>query len=429
MESYGGVTTPLTFSVAREAYQEAYRHMGRVLGISESVIRDNQRAYEQMIGLIRGRVYYNLLNWYRLLMLTPGFRYNRKFMEQMMGVTEGLPEEATPKPPRGGFVAKIGAGLSVVRVAVSLSIRMLTHRSDVRRFHATLDELLAPVELSSMSTNALIDYYEHLQSRVIPAWDTPLVNDLYCMIFHGALRQLTGKWLGAAADGIHNDLVAGESAIVSLEPVRRMAAMADLARPADALVHALCNGNADDIAAEIARSPEFRRHCDDYTDRFGDRCLDELKLESKTLKDDPMPLYRAVGHLAAHPPRPAQRNELRDTAEGKLAAALAGSPLRRRIFGIVLGLARGRIRDRENLRFERTRVYGRVRTVFLEIGRRLAEFGSLGAADDIFYLEAAEIAAFIRGTGTSAVTCPNWSPFVAANSTVSPRWTTCPGVS
>ena len=36
-----------------------------------------------MLGLVQGRVYYNLLNWYRLLVLLPGFTSNRAFMEQM----------------------------------------------------------------------------------------------------------------------------------------------------------------------------------------------------------------------------------------------------------------------------------------------------------------------------------------------------------
>jgi rifampicin phosphotransferase len=39
-----------------------------------------------MLGLIRGRVYYNLLSWYRLLSLLPGYAFNRAFMERMMGV-------------------------------------------------------------------------------------------------------------------------------------------------------------------------------------------------------------------------------------------------------------------------------------------------------------------------------------------------------
>ena len=30
-----------------------------------------------MLGLVRGRVYYNLLSWYRVLALLPGFTLNR----------------------------------------------------------------------------------------------------------------------------------------------------------------------------------------------------------------------------------------------------------------------------------------------------------------------------------------------------------------
>ena len=37
-----------------------------------------------MLGLIQGRVYYNLISWYRVLALLPGFTVNRKFMEQMI---------------------------------------------------------------------------------------------------------------------------------------------------------------------------------------------------------------------------------------------------------------------------------------------------------------------------------------------------------
>ena len=53
-----------------------------------------------MLGLQRGRVYYNLLNWYRLLEMVPGFRVNRRFMEQMMGVREPL-AATSPAATRG----------------------------------------------------------------------------------------------------------------------------------------------------------------------------------------------------------------------------------------------------------------------------------------------------------------------------------------
>ena len=195
VESYGGVTTPLTFSVARSAYQEAYRHFGRVLGVSEREIARNDRAYEQMIGLIQGRVYYNLLNWYRLLMLTPGFRFNRKFMEQMMGVTEGLPQQAVPQPEDDRRFAVIRATAGLAKVAQRLITKLFRHNARVKKFHTQLDDALQPLDLKEMSLNELMDSYEELQGTVIPAWDTPLINDLYCMIFHGALRALCERWL------------------------------------------------------------------------------------------------------------------------------------------------------------------------------------------------------------------------------------------
>ncbi len=411
VESYGGVTTPLTFSVARGAYEEAYRHFGRVLGVSEHAIRSNRRTYEQMIGLIQGRVYYNLLNWYRLLMLTPGFRFNSGFMEQMMGVTEGLPANVIPQGEHDSRLAAFRAKTGLARVANRLIIKLFSHNRRVRAFHRRIDSVLAPVDLDKMSLDGLIDYYDWLQEEVIPAWDTPLINDLFCMTFHGALRQLCARWLGDDLSEVHNDLIGGEAGIISLEPVRRMRELARIAREDWRLGKALRNDSLARINERIERNSEFSREYRDYVEQFGDRCLDELKLESQTLADDPLPMLRTVGQLAdAESTNSGGLENLRVNAEQSIDNSLGRNSLRRWIFNFVLGLARSRIRDRENLRFERTRVYGRVRAVFIESGKRLADLDVLKTADDIFYLDVQEISGLIRGTGCS----PHAQPLVRA---------------
>jgi pyruvate,water dikinase len=58
------------------------------------------------------------------------------------------------------------------------------------------------------------------------------------------------------------------------------------------------------------------------------------------------------------------------------------------------------VRERENLRFERTRLFGRVRKVFLEIGKKLVGEKVLNDYRDIFYLEVGEVQSFIEGTST-----------------------------
>jgi pyruvate,water dikinase len=78
-------------------------------------------------------------------------------------------------------------------------------------------------------------------------------------------------------------------------------------------------------------------------------------------------------------------------------ATLAGRPLRRWVFAWVLKNARERVRTRENLRYERTRIFGRVRTLFLELGGRFHERGLLESPRHIFFLEAEEIFGFVQG--------------------------------
>ncbi len=85
----------------------------------------------------------------------------------------------------------------------------------------------------------------------------------------------------------------------------------------------------------------------------------------------------------------------------RVAAALARHPLRRAIFRWVLVGARGRVRDRENLRFERTRVFGRVRLIFVELGRRFHALDLLAEPRDIFYLEVEEAVGYVEGTATT----------------------------
>ena len=103
VESYSGVTTPLTFSFAREIYEYVYRQFCRMMGVPERVIAGQDETFRNMLGLVRGRLYYNLLNWYRVLALLPGYQVNRRFMEQMMGVKEPLPD---------ALAAEIASGIS-----------------------------------------------------------------------------------------------------------------------------------------------------------------------------------------------------------------------------------------------------------------------------------------------------------------------------
>jgi phosphohistidine swiveling domain-containing protein len=409
IESYSGITTPLTFSFARRAYEHVYREFCRLMRLSEALIEERSDMFCCMLGLIRGRVYYNLFNWYRLVAILPGYAFNRRFMEQMMGVRESLGDELATDIVRSRSPGRLGAGLRLAATLWGLSLAYLGLNRRVQRFYQRLDDTLGQErpDLSRLRPDELVAYARRLERGLLTHWDAPIVNDFATMIFYGVLRRLTRRWIGDTAGTLQNDLLSGEQSMVSTEPARIVKRMAEMSAGAPQLVQRLCDAEPGQFPALLQNHPDLLREVSDYLERFGERCQEELKLESPTLHDDPSPLLRAVGQYA-HAIRSgetraaaAEETTPRRQAQARVKSALARHPLRHMVFNRVLASTRARVRERENLRFERTRVFGRARMIALELGRRLAALDCLEHARDVFYLEWDEMIAFVEGRATT----------------------------
>ena len=407
-ESYGGVTTPLTFSFARHIYEEVYRQFCRIMAVPPAAITANERIFPRMLGLVRGRVYYNLLNWYRLLAMLPGFASNRRFMEQMMGVKEGIPDEVLAEAVAG---CRVGLWRDRFNLAWSVAGLVYNHLRlgrNIGRFYERLNGALSPPvpPLEEQRPDELVGHYRMLESRLLTRWDAPLVNDFFAMVFFGLLRKVTASWCRDANETLQNDLLSGEGGIVSAEPAKRVREMACIAAEELELTELLATADGPVAGQAIAAHPRLGPLYEAYLARFGDRCLDELKLESATLHDDPLPLLRSIGEFARRirsgaASQPLDESAIRRGAEERARTALAGNPLKGVLFAWILGQARSRVRDRENLRFERTRLFGRVRRIFVELGKRFHADGILEDPRHIFWLEKDEIIGFVEGTASS----------------------------
>jgi pyruvate,water dikinase len=406
VESYGGVTTPLTYTFARRAYAEVYRQFCRVLGVPETVIAANAVVFDHMVGLIQGRIYYNLIHWYRVLAMLPGFRTNRQFMEQMMGVKEGLPEALVEELANATAAERTRDRIRLARSVAGLVRSYQTLAQRKTEFYTRLDRTLGAQhpDLSLLRADELVAYYRTLEQELLTQWDAPLVNDFFAMLFYGLLRRLTSGWCGDADGSLQNDLLAGAGEMVSAEPAERIRLLAAAAREDPGFVELLNCGAAPAIQAAFAAQPLFAERFCAYLDKFGERCAGELKLESLTLYDDPLPLLRAAGRLAAAgepvATPPATVTQTRVAAEKRVDKTLAGAPWRKWFFHWLLAQARLCVRDRENLRFQRTRVFGRARQIFVELGKRLAAIDAILTPRDIFYLEIDEIFGFVEGAAT-----------------------------
>ncbi|NNF73099.1 MAG: phosphoenolpyruvate synthase, partial [Rhodobacteraceae bacterium] len=396
VESYPGLVSPLTYSFATYCYDRVYRGFVGLLGLSQRRIAANATVFANLLTRVDGRVYYNLGNWYRALALLPGFSLNRGYMETMMGVSDPLPDEMTkgigPPPATGarkvveiGRLAFVGAGL------IWQALRLGRTKA---RFMDRLNSALSDgPDLDRATLTELAQVYRRIEASLLDRWDAPLVNDFLCMIGFGASRSLLGRWAGEAGLQFHNELMIGQGDIISAEPARRIAAMAEMVR-AEGAQDALDKGRAG-LDAHPALAAAF----DDYLAVFGDRCTQELKLESIPLGNDPGPLLAAIGAAAGRGPR---ADDAAERVTTDWAEVIPGKPFRRFAIRILSNWARARVRDRENLRFERTRIFGHARRVFLAMGREFHALGLIEDPRDVFLLTVDEVLGAVEGAGLSA---------------------------
>lgn len=410
IESYAGVTSALTFSFVSRAYARVYEQFAEVLGVPPDVRAENRTVFRNMLGLVRGRVYYNLINWYRLLTLFPGSSGSGEQMETMMGVKQGLTPEVVALferalvPPRYSPWRKAG-------VAIVTLYRFATLRKRIDRFVADFARVYDESrgrDLPAMSLPQLAHYVQDVEERLLSRWQAPIINDTRCMAFFGTLKRLTETWIGETGGSLQNDLLCGQGDLDSTEPTKMLMRIARSIDEGDPGFRAWFVGTPSDVVwRELAGRPggaKVRQAFDEFLDRYGFRCVNELKLEEPDLHDDPTFVVEAVAAYTrshSHSIEAMEKRELeiRDKAEVVVRSKLGG--FRRAVFMWVLGSARVAVRDRENLRFLRTKVFGLLRHGFKEMGVRLVQLGFLDSPRDVFHLTTEELGSFVEGRAVS----------------------------
>ena len=209
----------------------------------------------------------------------------------------------------------------------------------------------------------------------------------------------------AAAPALLSSLLAAEDGVESVEPTRQLLRIARALRATPSALAALGHGTPREaLTALRAGHPELAAQLDGYLERYGDRCMGELKLETLSLRQDPSFVVQVLRNYVARgdlDPDALARNESdrRQRAHAEVAARLG--PLGRRRLRRALARARQGIAAREAMRLARTRAFGLHRDLYLAIGARLHEAGRLDDPRDVFYLTAPELDAWNAGTAVS----------------------------
>jgi phosphohistidine swiveling domain-containing protein len=408
IESYPGVTTPLTFSFISKSYEGAYKMFSGFMGVDQKVITENERVFANTLGLINGRVYYNLKTWYHMLAMLPGYSINARFMEGMMGVKERFDIPETYRLSKGK------AWWSIIKMGVKMYGRFLSLPRKRKEFMVLLNATIAhykSINYAKKNANELMQLYIEFERILLNEWKAPLLNDFFAMIWFGMLQKQCQKFGISKNPNIHNDLLCGSSDIISIQPIHRSMAIASLVTK-DSELKALFNDNNEQyIWKELGTSTKenfatVKKEIDRYIEDFGERCIGELKLESVSYTQEPSRFVKIIksyvlSGIITEKSSNKIEEELRSKAEHELNHALRNSFIKKWRLKRTLHNARELVSSRENLRYERTRAFGIVREIFSYMGKCFYAEGIIEHPRDIFYLTKEEIFSFIEGTSVT----------------------------
>jgi len=393
IESYPGVTTPLTYSFIDKMYAAVYKQLVGLMGVGEKTIAKHNAVFENTLGLVRGRVYYNLISWHKMLAMAPGYSINAGFMDTMMGVKEKfeLGEEFR--------MSKSMAWFRIIKMIIKMIWLQVTLPSQRRKFQVSLEQKLTHyngMDYTAMSSGELVNTYSVFETTLLKEWKVPLVNDFFSMIWFGLLKKQT-KELMPAEVNIHNDLLCGSEDIISVQPIHRTMELAGLIRE-DAQAEALFLTATPEViwkALGMETNNPIKQKIDVYLNDFGERCMGELKLETISYTQKPELFMQVLKSYVVGGTRMSPGNsiniELRAVADEKMESALKGQYFKRLWFKMVLRQARDLVSNRENLRYERTRAFGVVRKIMTALGVRMFQEKRLTDSRDIFYLKLEEV--------------------------------------
>ena len=329
VESYPGVSLPLTQSFVKEIYYKIFRYCCLRISENEELINRLDSSLRNMVDVTNGRIYYRISNWYCLFKLLPFNSLYIPIWQQMLGVKN---KKVVVENVEVSFGIKYKIFKNIFRLLKNTPEQMKElnefFKLEFENSRLRLDKIDDILEVLS--------FYENFKEKIISNWDITLINDMYAFV-NTALAGKRNK-------GLLSDI----KDLESLKPMIEV-------------------NNLIDIREKSGiNSEEYKNAFNKYIEIYGDRCLSELKLETQTYRTNP--------------------ELLEDYLKNREKVEISNNVSMKKSNNKFVEKAKLGIYNREISRMNRSRLFGLVRDIFLKIGTLLVEQGRLLNKTDVFYL-------------------------------------------
>ena len=383
VESYPGISLPLTISFVKEAYSGVFKGLANRVLRDEKIVNRYNETYYNMTGSANGRVYYKISNWYTVLSFLPMSKKIIPVWQDMMGVTEKSVDSDEVKL---SFFKRLSTYVNVISEAFSV-------RKNMEKLNASFpatEKYFRESFTADITLKDVKSLYDEISEKVLSVWDITLLNDLYAFVFTGLLKAEIKKSGVTDYEKTVNEFISGISNIESMKPIRAMIKLADYDRK---MLDEL-NGSQKEkeLEEKLDAYPEFKEKFYEYISLYGDRSPEELKMETVTFRESPLLLMKKISELSSDKDIfERTKKSLLDETEKSTESITADIKKRKKRIMYFAEKASVGIMNREISRLNRTRIYGMVRSMFLRAGEIFCSDGKISDKRDVFYLTKDEI--------------------------------------
>lgn len=357
VESYPGVSLPLTISFVKSIYSGIFEAVSRRILKNEKELSKHKEIFKNMVGSANGRIYYKISNWYTLIKFLP---FNKKIIpiwQEMLGVKNKTYDNKS-------------VNLSLFRRFMTYCnsfYEILNTQKNMKKLNKKFIEVNKEFYKrfnNSMNEENVLKLYNEIEKKLLFCWDITLLNDIYTFIYTYLLKsRLKKKYKNYEEKA--NTYISGITNIESVKPIKEIIKLA--------------------YEKDTISNDEYNEKYKQYIEKYGDRNLEELKLESLTFRTNPELLENRIQEYRADMDKLRQMYINLDSNDRRINIK-EDFITRHIIKKCMMG-----IKNREISRLNRSRIFGMVRSMLLRLGQIYKMQGIIKNERDIFYLSLEEI--------------------------------------
>lgn len=368
VESYPGISLPLTQSFVKEVYYQIVKNVLLRLTNDEKTVTLYDNNLQNMVATANGRIYYQISNWYDILKILPLSKKIIPMWQEMLGIENKQVQEESE------FKVSSKVKFKVVKNFFKLLKENEKEMEELTSFFNSIQEYHKSKYKDNMTSLELVNLYEDLKQKIMQKWDLTLVNDMYAFIYTALVKK------NIKDENISNLVIGNVNNLESMKPIEKLIEISIYAK----------NNNKYFELKNITSTEEYYAMKDtqlykiltEYIEEYGDRNVEELKLESKTFRTDPLILVNKLVSYMEDENLESYLNKKEDFKEKNSLSNKVKKYLHKAEMGI---------RYREKSRLSRSKLYGIMRKIVLDIADNFVKENIIEDKNDIFYLYYNEI--------------------------------------